>query len=297
MRTLHAAALFAAVTATSAVPAAFTPAHAGAGIEGATATAGAARAANGGEQATDQIIKVRWSPDGTGHIEAPAREKTEPAPQSLNPQSLNNDEDSDDDSGDDNPKTRANREKAAPSPLADKGLTAEVTIPDDLSLTLDGIPGGQKALLCLAMNDYFEARGETLEGRMAVAKVVMNRTRDSRFPRTVCGVVTEKKATVAGGPKSCQFSWHCDGQSDVPANDDAWRDSLLLAAAVLFGGDAIDDPTHGSLWFHMASLKPQWDGAIVRTRQIGGHVFYHDGEHLQMAAVSPKPDVTVPTGD
>src|SRR5436305_15131044 len=41
---------------------------------------------------------------------------------------------------------------------------------------------------CLAEVLYYEARGEGIEGQKAVAEVVLQRTRDSNYPATVCGV-------------------------------------------------------------------------------------------------------------
>lgn len=283
MRTLHAAALFAAVTAISVAPAAMSPALAGAGSDGVARVAEQAHqlskqaedSQNTAQDAPAVQIKATWTRDGKGQLSTTLPEAAAP---DENDEALT-------------PQSKAARNKLPPDPLADKGLTNDVQIPSDLALSLDGLPGGKKALLCLAMNDYFEARGEDLNGRLAVAKVVMNRLKDRRFPRSVCGVVLEKKSFAANGPRVCQFSWHCDGQSDVPADDEAWRQSLLLATAVLFGGDNIDDPSQGSLWFHQASIRPQWDGSITRFRKIGNHVFYHDthAEPEQMAALPAKP--------
>lgn len=38
---------------------------------------------------------------------------------------------------------------------------------------------------------------------IAVAHVVLNRIKSSKFPETICGVVKQKVAGV------CQFSWVC----------------------------------------------------------------------------------------
>ena len=46
---------------------------------------------------------------------------------------------------------------------------------------------------CLAQAVYFEARGEPLEGQLAVAQVVINRVRDARYPSTVCQVVFQNE--------------------------------------------------------------------------------------------------------
>lgn len=155
-----------------------------------------------------------------------------------------------------------------------------VHIPDDLKLSLDSIPGGKRALFCLALNDYYEARGEPLVSRLAVAKVVMNRTRDRRFPRDVCSVVKESRVT-ADDTRACQFSWQCEGGNRVPEEENAWRHSLLLAAAVLYGGDSVEDPTGGALWFHSASIQPAWAEKWQKVGVMGRHAFYVDPRKLK----------------
>ena len=84
---------------------------------------------------------------------------------------------------------------------------------------------------CLALTIYFEARGESELGQLAVGHVVMNRTRDADFPRTVCGVVQQ------GGEarNRCQFSWWCDGLSDRPRDKSALLASLELAIQIYHG--------------------------------------------------------------
>lgn len=159
-------------------------------------------------------------------------------------------------------------------------LVSNAVIPEDLRLDTKTVPGGRKTLVCLALNDYWEARGETKAGRVAVAKVVLNRVRDARYPSDVCDVVTENRTSQEN---ACQFSWHCDGRPDTPAEDMAWHESLLLAAAVLYSGDAIDDPSDGALWYHATSVEPAWSAQLEVARRIGNHVFYRDPS-------GPQPD-------
>src|SRR5690606_18131200 len=42
---------------------------------------------------------------------------------------------------------------------------------------------------CLAGTVYFEAKGESLDGQLAVAEVVLNRAGSGRFPTSICSVV------------------------------------------------------------------------------------------------------------
>ena len=44
----------------------------------------------------------------------------------------------------------------------------------------------EAALMCLALNVYFEARSDTMTGQYAVAHVVINRVQSSKFPDDVC---------------------------------------------------------------------------------------------------------------
>ena len=129
----------------------------------------------------------------------------------------------------------------------------------DLSASLD----------CLALNIYHEARGEPLEGKIAVGQVIMNRVGDPDFPAGVCEVVKQ------GGERPrdrCQFSWWCDGLSDRPDDAGAWQDSKGLAGKILAGG--LEDPTRGALWYHVDLVTPDWQMDIVRQGKIGRHVFY-----------------------
>lgn len=125
-------------------------------------------------------------------------------------------------------------------------------------------------LECLALNVYFEARGEPQEGQIAVAQVVMNRVADARFPDSVCGVVKQ------GGTDSidCQFSWWCDNRADRPKHQRDWQAAQNIARIVYWGGT--DDPTGGALWYHTVGLRAYWRGDYQRGPVIGNHVFYRD---------------------
>ncbi len=124
---------------------------------------------------------------------------------------------------------------------------------------------------CLALNIYFEARGEFDLGKIAVGHVVLNRVADTRFPETVCAVVRQ------GGEKvlnRCQFSWWCDGRSDSPRDSQSWGQVKAVARKVYWGFSP--DPTAGSLWYHAAHVSPSWAKALARGPKIGQHLFYSD---------------------
>ncbi len=127
----------------------------------------------------------------------------------------------------------------------------------------------QRALKCLAMNIYWEARSEPVAGQVAVAAVTLNRVEDRRFPDDVCKVVRQ------GGEirrHRCQFSWWCDGKKDVPLEAEAWRRANTLARLTSAG--VIEDPTGGAMWYHADYVEPYWAEAKKQVTKIGKHIFY-----------------------
>ena len=126
-----------------------------------------------------------------------------------------------------------------------------------------------EAVVCLALNIYHEARGEPLEGQVAVAYVVLNRKDRPTFPDTICGVVLQ------GGEARhwCQFSWYCDGRSDRPLDRVAWERAKAVAMSVLLEED---DPTGGAVYYHTVDVRPTWASRFTVTATIGRHIFYRD---------------------
>jgi spore germination cell wall hydrolase CwlJ-like protein len=114
---------------------------------------------------------------------------------------------------------------------------------------------------CLAKNIYMEARGEPLEGQIAVAQVTVNRMRDPAYHKTVCGVVYAYK----------QFSWTL-GKSKQVTDKKAWRAALDISRAVLT--QSIPLPHFPATHFHTRQVKPYWAKTKTRVAVIGNHVFY-----------------------
>ena len=127
-----------------------------------------------------------------------------------------------------------------------------------------------EALFCLAQNIYFEARSQPLIEQVAVAQVVLNRVSSSAYPDTVCGVVYHNK--YPNQLHKCQFSWWCDGLSDVPRSPAAWLQANQIASLVLSPGfpDLVDGATH----YHANYVSPNWASSLVSVATIGTHKFY-----------------------
>jgi spore germination cell wall hydrolase CwlJ-like protein len=149
---------------------------------------------------------------------------------------------------------------------------------------------------CLAKNIYFEARGESNRGKVAVANVTMNRVSSPHYPNTICGVVYQAKhsswwqqhnGTLVPIRNQCQFSWYCDGKSDtlyltnkkgdvIKANMQSWLDSLRIAEDSIRGKAPEVVPTN-ALWYHADFIKPYWSTSYTPVKKVGSHIFYTAG--------------------
>ncbi len=133
----------------------------------------------------------------------------------------------------------------------------------------DGARTTDAESLCLAETVYFEARGESLDGQLAVAQVVLNRVKDKRFANSICGVVHERSP---GPSKACQFSFVCDANSDVPSPSHAWNVAQAIATVAL--KNQAPDASNGALFFHTVHVSPKWRNRMQYTRTVGTHLFY-----------------------
>jgi hypothetical protein len=121
---------------------------------------------------------------------------------------------------------------------------------------------------CLSTAIYFEARGEPLQGQIAVGQVIMNRVRSPQFPQTICGVVYQGQ--MAPG---CQFSFACDGKPDTPRQDSHWALAQKLARQITSGQVWLPEIGY-STFYHADYVSPQWKSAMNRIDTIGRHIFY-----------------------
>jgi spore germination cell wall hydrolase CwlJ-like protein len=132
----------------------------------------------------------------------------------------------------------------------------------------------QKDLICLARNVYFEAGSEPLEGKQAVAQVVMNRVKTGGFPKTVCGVVKQKTKSVELQKTICQFSWVCEDKKQVVMGSPAWGDSVYVAKVALTEKKVYDKFNRNVLFYHEKHLETNWKEKYKPVKVIGNHKFY-----------------------
>lgn len=116
---------------------------------------------------------------------------------------------------------------------------------------------------CLAGAVYFEARGEPIEGQLAVAEVVLNRAASGKYPSTICEVVTQK----------AQFSFIRNGEfPPINKSSKAWRKAAAIAQ---IAANQLDDKLKSDvLWYHADYVAPSWGKRLSREKKIGLHIFY-----------------------
>lgn len=121
---------------------------------------------------------------------------------------------------------------------------------------------------CLSQAIYYEARGETQRGQVAVAEVIMNRVASRHYPNSVCAVVYQGSQRSTG----CQFTFTCDGSLGQRPRGRAWDRAQRVATAVLLGYTR--PITQHATHYHTNAINPVWSSGLVETTTIGTHIFY-----------------------
>ena len=158
----------------------------------------------------------------------------------------------------------------------------QVTVKSSLLKTVNGKTTpvtliNSEELECMSKNIYFEAALESTAGKLAVAQVTMNRVNSSRYPNTVCKVITQGRHYESGLPvkNRCQFSWYCDGKLDEPHTGAMWRESTEIAVYVLSNPN-LKDITDGATHYHADYIpSPIWADPRRKTVKIDTHIFYN----------------------
>ncbi len=101
-----------------------------------------------------------------------------------------------------------------------------------------------------------EARGESYEGQVAVAAVVINRLEDPRFPKSIKDVIYQKNA----------FSVVKNGHIDIEPTESSYK----AVEEALYG----KDPTGNAIYFWNPKIATcKWIKTLDPYMRIGNHVF------------------------
>ena len=112
---------------------------------------------------------------------------------------------------------------------------------------------------CLARAVYVEAKSEPILGQLAVAQVILNRTRaGGRFPTSVCGVVTQPGQFADLRHLAIDYSTA------------TWQQAVGIARVAM--ANQWRQVTANALYFHATYVAPAW--RFTRVGSIGRHIFY-----------------------
>ena len=114
---------------------------------------------------------------------------------------------------------------------------------------------------CLVAAVHYEARGEPIEGRVAVVEVVLARRDSGKFPSNACAVIKQK----------AQFSFVKRGHIP-PVRPAAYETHKDLVMDVLEG--RATSSARGATYFHASYVNPKWRHSFKRISRIGRHLFY-----------------------
>ncbi|MEH6700370.1 cell wall hydrolase [Parasphingorhabdus sp.] len=150
----------------------------------------------------------------------------------------------------------------------DRGIGQDVDFVNEDALSLSELVRQQSVdgsldaeMQCLAGTVYFESKGESLQGQLAVARVVLARVESSRFPDTICGVVYQRS----------QFSFVRGGKMPrIKTGRQTWRNAVAIAKIAV--NDGWESSVEGALFFHARYVSPGW--RLKRLATIDNHIFY-----------------------
>ena len=118
---------------------------------------------------------------------------------------------------------------------------------------------------CIAVAVYHEARGESLEGQLAVARVIMNRAASGKYPPSWCATVKQPWQFSFVNPRSGQFPY-------TNTDCDAWRKAVAITK--LATSNVVPTLATDVLWYHADYVAPSWGRRLSRVDKIGTHIFY-----------------------
>ena len=159
----------------------------------------------------------------------------------------------------------AAQERNAAIPLS--GLPLDHPARFELTGAVSG-GGYATALRCLTQAVYYEAAVEPLQGRRAVAQVILNRMRHPSYPNSVCGVIYQGSERQTG----CQFSFTCDGSLLRAPAANRWREADGVARAAL--GGYVEPSVGTATHYHADYVLPKWAFQLGKITQLGRHIFY-----------------------
>ncbi len=153
-----------------------------------------------------------------------------------------------------------------------KSLDTEISSSEENNInSFSGSNVSSAAIDILARTIWGEARGESTDGKKAVASVILNRLKKpDRFGSTIEGVCQ----------KPFQFSCWNDNDPNLPklkvvdSSEAHFAECLSIAKEAVEG--SLIDSTLGADHYHTTGVSPAWAQGKTSCKKIGDHLFYNN---------------------
>ena len=141
-------------------------------------------------------------------------------------------------------------------------LTGEFSIIDEINALANE---DKRNVLILALNIFHEARGESLEGQIAITNVVFNRVKSEFYPNTITEVVYQNK----------QFSWtnKQDRVSVLKKELQSWISCQKLAFIIYTNSRIALESNYLHYMNKDIVSSVKWTKAYTKRETIGRHTF------------------------
>ena len=93
--------------------------------------------------------------------------------------------------------------------------------------------------------------------------------------------------------KGCQFSFTCDGHTDIPRDNDQWALAQDISRQITAGELWLPEVGY-STYYHANYVSPNWAGSMSKIDKIGRHIFYKKRNEKPYVVEASAGDATAP---
>lgn len=130
-------------------------------------------------------------------------------------------------------------------------------------------------LKTLTLCAYGEARGEGVEGMLAVCSVVINRTRVTRYTiKSVCLKPYQFSCFNANDSNSAKLLEIAQNFDECLNKDNHLKQAYWIAKGIMDGW--LQSNVYNATHYHAISILPKWALNMEKIKKIGNHQFYFE---------------------
>ena len=138
------------------------------------------------------------------------------------------------------------------------------------ALSIDPVMGVTDEKTCMKLNLYHESRGEPLKGMLEIIKVMVARSKNKGFPKSICDIVWQQTPVA-------QFEWTDDKRPDFTITDiKTWK--MIDKIVDMFYDGQIHMKIDNSVLFYHAGEQTRFFKTLKFSHKVGNHKFYKESK-------------------